>query len=89
MYFLNKLLPMVMFCKTIVQYYKIIVFIQSRYRTFPSYGSLIFLFSNHIHFSFLHIFLTPAAAAKLLQSGPTLCDPIDGSPAGSAVPGNY
>ena len=28
-----------------------------------------------------------AAAAKLLQSGPTLCDPIDGSPPGSAVPG--
>ena len=29
----------------------------------------------------------PAAAAKLLQSCPTLCDPIDGSPPGSAVPG--
>ena len=28
-----------------------------------------------------------AAAAKLLQSGPTLCDPIDGSPPGSPVPG--
>ena len=28
-----------------------------------------------------------AAAAKLLQSGPTLCDPIDGSPPGSTVPG--
>ena len=28
-----------------------------------------------------------AAAAKSLQSCPTLCDPIDGSPAGSAVPG--
>ena len=27
-----------------------------------------------------------AAAAKLLQSCPTLCDPIDGSPPGSAVP---
>ena len=26
-------------------------------------------------------------AAKLLQSCPTLCDPIDGSPPGSAVPG--
>ena len=30
---------------------------------------------------------SPAAAAKLLQSCPTLCDPIDGSPPGSAVPG--
>ena len=28
----------------------------------------------------------PAAAAKLLQSCPTLCDPIDGSPPGSPVP---
>ena len=28
-----------------------------------------------------------AAAAKALQSCPTLCDPIDSSPPGSAVPG--
>ena len=28
-----------------------------------------------------------AAAAKSLQSRPTLCDPIDGSPPGSPVPG--
>ena len=28
-----------------------------------------------------------AAAAKLLQSCPTLCDPIDISPPGSPVPG--
>ena len=28
-----------------------------------------------------------SAAAKLLQSCPTLCDPIDGSPPGSAIPG--
>ena len=27
-----------------------------------------------------------AAAAKLLQSCPTLCDPIDGSPPSSSVP---
>ena len=30
---------------------------------------------------------TAAAAAKSLQSCPTLCDPIDGSPAGFAAPG--
>ena len=30
---------------------------------------------------------TAAAAAKLLQSCPTLCDPIDGSPPASGVPG--
>ena len=28
-----------------------------------------------------------AAATKSLQSCPTLCDPIDGSPPGSPVPG--
>ena len=28
-----------------------------------------------------------AAAAKSFQSCPTLCDPIDGSPPGSSVPG--
>ena len=33
-------------------------------------------------------FWNPAAAAtKLLQLCPTLCDPIDGSPPGSPVPG--
>ena len=31
--------------------------------------------------------IAAAAAAKSLQSRPTLCDPIDGSPPGSAVPG--
>ena len=31
--------------------------------------------------------LAKAAAAKSLQSCPTLCDPIDGSPPGSSVPG--
>ena len=31
--------------------------------------------------------LLAAAAAKLLQLCPTLCDPIDGSPPGSPVPG--
>ena len=29
----------------------------------------------------------PAAAAKLLQSCPTLCDPRDGSPSSSPAPG--
>ena len=32
-------------------------------------------------------YATAAAAAKSLQSCPTLCDPIDGSPPGSPVPG--
>ena len=33
------------------------------------------------------VFNPAAAAAKSLQLCPTLCDPIDGSPSGSAVPG--
>ena len=35
------------------------------------------------------LYLSPAAAAKSLQSCPcpTLCDPIDGSPPGSPIPG--
>ena len=34
---------------------------------------------------FIHL-LFAAAAAKSLQSCPTLCNPIDGSPPGSPVP---
>ena len=40
--------------------------------------------------SLLHNYISwqkAAAAAKSLQSCPTLCDPIDGSPSGSPVPG--
>jgi len=33
------------------------------------------------------MFAAAAAAAKSLQSCPTLCNPIDGSPSGSAIPG--
>ena len=33
------------------------------------------------------VYVYATAAAKLLQSCPTLCDPIDGSPPGSPVPG--
>ena len=40
---------------------------------------LISLIPQHISL----IFHSPAAAAKSLQSCPTLCDPIDGSPPGS------
>ena len=52
--------------------------------------------SNHVHSS--HVWRTLShgcilykwlctAAAQSLQSCPTLCDPIDGSPSGSPVPG--
>ena len=41
------------------------------------------------HANLLHMikFYTAAAAAKSLQSCPALCNPIDGSPPGSSVPG--
>ena len=40
---------------------------------------------RELTFTFFHT--NAAAAAKSLQSCPTLCDPIDGSPSGSPVPG--
>ena len=41
----------------------------------------LFLYLGLFHFA------AAAAAAKSLQSCPTLCDPIDGSPPDSPVPG--
>ena len=40
-----------------------------------------------VYTSGLSEFLAAAAAAKSLQSCPTLCNPIDGSPSGATVPG--
>ena len=34
-----------------------------------------------------HKYIAAAAAAKSHQSCPTLCDPMDGSPSGSPIPG--
>ena len=62
----------------------------------PMFSSRCFIVSSltyrHlIHFEFIFVYgvrkCSAAAAAKLLQSYPTLCDPIDGSPLGSSVPG--
>ena len=39
------------------------------------------------HGAYAMIYTIAAAAAKSLQSCPTLCDPIDGSPPGSPIPG--
>ena len=59
----------------------------------PSLVCVIFSFSTWHRLSLvaylslcISIYLA-AAAAKTLQSCPTLCDPIDGSPPGSPVPG--
>ena len=45
--------------------------------------------SNWVDIPFIQAFAAAAAAAKSLQSCPTLCDPIDGSPPGSSVPGSF
>ena len=53
---------------------------------------LFFFFFSYV-LLFLSIFVkhaaaaAAAAAAKSIQSCPTLCDPIDGSPPDSSVPG--
>ena len=54
-------------------------------------GSSLFRYSWSLSWRILSITLlacaAAASAAKSLQSCPTLCDPIDGSPPGSAIPG--
>ena len=64
--------------------------------SFQIHNTVTVNFSYHVHYiprSYLPFnckfvfFMTAAAAAKSLQSFPTLCDPIDSSPPGSAVPG--
>ena len=40
-------------------------------------------------FLWIHIAMPVYAAAKPVQSCPTLCDPIDGSPPGSPIPGIF
>ena len=51
-------------------------------------SGLTFRSSNYFEFIFLYgVRKCSAAAAKSLQSCPTLCDPIDDRPPGSPVPG--
>ena len=62
-------------------------------RRIPTHTHTLLWHKSEYLFSTLHTLhsLFPssnAAAAKLLQSCPTLCDPIDGSPPGSPVPGS-
>ena len=40
-----------------------------------------------VFLEFLCFLCDPTTAAKSLQSCPTQCDPIDGSPSGSSIPG--
>ena len=46
-----------------------------------------FRLGRRIVMTMIMIVIAAAAAAKSLQSCPTLCDPIDGSPPGSPIPG--
>ena len=53
------------------------------------WGSYLMFFFLRLKYSWFAMLLitAAAAAAKSLQSCPTLCDPVDGSPPGSPVPG--
>ena len=50
-------------------------------------GVLLFFYHSSIELHVAASVFSAAAAAKSLQSCPTLCDSIDGSPSGSAIPG--
>ena len=56
---------------------------------FPAYFSQTFIFLDFLRYliDLTSSLAAAAAAAKSLQLCPTLCDPIDGSPPGSPVPG--
>ena len=57
-------------------------------RTFKIYSLSSFQINNTILLAIVTMLYIPAAAAaKSLQLCPTLCDPVDGSPLGSFVPG--
>ena len=69
-----------------------IQFLRKLFNSIPLCNQLSFITEiSPQDFRFLHVTLcclyTAAAAAKSLQLCPTLCDPIDGSPPGSPVPG--
>ena len=56
--------------------------------SFPIISILISKYKKfHSHAVCIYYVFIAAAAAKSLQSCPTLCDPIDGSPSGSSIPG--
>ena len=49
-------------------------------------GGGFMIVGTHVYLWLIH---TDVCYAKSLQSCPTLCDPIDGSPPGSTVPGIF
>ena len=50
---------------------------------------IIYIYIFNFICTLFSLFCYTATAAKSLQSCPTLCDPIDGSPPGSTVPGIF
>ena len=59
--------------------FSLCIWLYFNYNIFMFKSGFVFIYSICLHCA--------AAAAKSLQSCPTLCDPIDGSPPGSPVPG--
>ena len=49
------------------------------------YIKYIYVYKVYMYIKYLYMYIK--YAAESLQSCPTLCDPIDGSPPGSPVPG--
>ena len=66
-------------------------FCQSVLPFFPSKSLIVsdLLFRSLIDLNYIFVYgvMAATATAKSLQSCPTLCDPIDGSPPGSPIPG--
>ena len=53
------------------------------------FGHLLLRMKKYLIYIHVFLFLYIHCAAKSLQSCPTLCDPIDGSPPGSPIPGIF
>ena len=68
-----------------LQYFYFILFLNFK-KLYYFFLFLFYVSRFFLCFRFL-LWAVAVAAAKLLQSCPTLCDPIDGSPPGSPIPG--
>ena len=74
----------------LVQWYLLCSELYNYHHNQISFRNFVLLKKSPIHSSHMvipHFFQTSIFLAKSLQSCPTLCEPIDGSPPGSAVPG--
>ena len=63
------------------------MYVDLKYQNFQTH--LLYLIVLYASLGFSAAAAAAAAAAKSLQSCPTLCDPVDGSPPGSPVPGIF